>query len=101
MPTRDVHQRLDPVEIVRVGCSASLHSADGRHCSVENRSDFWIAREMVEYRRFKDMIERWHASPHAVVKVSPRPPRDVVSGKSRVPGKTLRMVAPKQLSHAR
>src|SRR5690348_3548972 len=56
---------------------------------------------MLEYRRVEDMIERRHARLHAVAKLPPRPPRDVVSGKTRVPGKSLRVVASKELSHAR
>src|SRR5207245_7033513 len=53
------------------------------------------------YRRVKDMIERGHARLHAVVELSPGPPRDVMGGKTRVPSKALPVVAPKQLSHTR
>jgi hypothetical protein len=49
----------------------------------------------------EDMIERWHIGLHAVAELSPRPPCAIVSDKTRVPAEALRVVAPKQLSHAR
>jgi hypothetical protein len=52
-------------------------------------------------RNVEDMIERRHARLHAIAKLSPGPPRAVMSDKTRVPCKALRMVASKQLSHAR
>src|ERR1700756_4518221 len=98
---RNVHQRLDSFEVVRVGCCSGLRSADRCHRVVEDCGDFGIPREMFKYRNVEDMIERRHARLHAIAKLSPGPPRAVMSDKTRVTCKALRMVISKQLSHAR
>src|SRR5690349_15176093 len=97
----NVHEGLDSFDVVCFRCRVRLHSADWCHRSVEDRGDLWASREILENRRFKDMIESWQARLHAVAELPPRPPRDVMSGKARVPGKALGMVDPKQLSQGR
>src|SRR5205814_10180368 len=98
---RDGRQRLDSFKVVRVGCCSGFRSADGCHRVVEDCGDFGIPREVFEYRIVENMIERRHARLHAIAKLSPGPPRAVMSDKTRVPCKAFRMVASKQLSHAR